>query len=143
MNSVESMLGGLAQQFEQGQHAQVPDDQLHQNYGQVVSPLSPADYQQSATAAFQQLAPDQRSQLADMLRQKASELGVSTPALGIPPAVAASDPNALATAATAVHQQNPNLLQQILAPGGMFSSPIAKLALMGITAYAARRLGGR
>ena len=51
-----------------------------------------------------------------------------------------SDPGSLATAVGDVHAEQPNLLQQLFAPGGVFSSPIAKAALLGITAMAAQRL---
>lgn len=56
--------------------------------------------------------------------------------------VAANDPGALADATAQVHAQGPNILQQLFAPGGTFSSPIAKMALLGITAFAAQRISG-
>jgi hypothetical protein len=42
-----------------------------------------------------------------------------------------------------VHAAGSNLLQQLFAPGATFSNPIAKMALLGITAFAAQRLSGR
>jgi len=42
-----------------------------------------------------------------------------------------------------MHDREPNLLQELFAPGGTFSSPLAKAALLGITAFAAQRLSHR
>jgi hypothetical protein len=53
-----------------------------------------------------------------------------------------SDPGSLASAVGDVHAQQPNAMQEMFAPGGMFSSPIAKAALLGVTAMAAQRLMG-
>ncbi len=143
MDQLTSMLGGLLPQFQQRQHAQVPDDQLNQSYGQVATGLSPQAYQQSAEQAFNDLTPEERTQFAEFLKQRANESGVSVPTLTSGPGGLPSDPASLATATTAVHQQDPNLLQQMFAPGGTFSSPIAKMVLLGITAFAAQRLSGR
>jgi hypothetical protein len=140
VDSISTLLGGMVKQFDQGQHASVPDDQVHQGYRDVTSQVSPADYQQSAEQAFAKLSPEERAQFAEFLRQKAAEHGVSTAALDGSPQ--APTPGALATATTAVHQQDPNLLQQMFAPGGTFSSPVAKMVLLGITAFAAKRLSG-
>jgi hypothetical protein len=140
VDSISTLLGGLVKQFDQGQHAQIPDEQVHQGYRDVASQVSPADYQQSAEQAFGNLSPEERAQFAEFLRQKAADHGVSTPALDGTPS--ATDPGALAAATTAVHQQDPNLLQQMFAPGGTFSSPVAKMVLLGITAFAAKRLSG-
>ncbi len=142
MGQLTPLLDGLLSQFQQRQHAQVPDDQLHQSYGHVVAGLSPVDYQQSAEAAYTQLTPEERAQFSEFLKQKASERGVPTPTLTSTSGVSASDPTSLAAATAAVHQQDPNLLQQMFAPGGTFSSPIAKMVLLGITAFAAKRLSG-
>ncbi len=42
-------------------------------------------------------------------------------------------------------QQQPDLISQVMGPGGMMSNPLAKMAMAGVTAYAAQRLmgGGR
>jgi hypothetical protein len=58
-------------------------------------------------------------------------------------ATAATDPGALAAATADMHDREPNLLQELFAPGGTFSSPLAKAALLGITAFAAQRLSHR
>ncbi len=41
-----------------------------------------------------------------------------------------------------IQGQGSNILQQLFAPGGTFSDPIAKMALLAITAMATQRLSG-
>ncbi len=119
-------LGGLVSAFEQGQHDQVPDQQVQQGYSQVAASLPQDQYVQAAEQALSKLSPEQRQQL-----------GVNVPAVQqLPP----TDPGGLAGAMGQVHAQQPNVLQQMFAPGGTFSSPIAKAALLGITAFAAKQL---
>ena len=87
------------------------------------------------------MSSDQRSQVADYLRLQAQQHGINVPNLPSGSA-AAVDPGALADATAQIHGQGPNVLQQFFAPGGTFANPIVKMALLGITAMAAQRLGG-
>jgi hypothetical protein len=131
-------LDQILSSFNGGNHDQVPDSQVNDTYGQVAAQLPQDQYVQAARDAFQKLSPEQRQQLAQELQSRAPQAGVTTPATqNISP-----DPDSLANAAGDVHAQQPNLLQQLFAPGGTFSSPIAKTALLGITAMAAQRLMG-
>ncbi|MDQ6877365.1 MAG: hypothetical protein M3082_06640 [Candidatus Dormibacteraeota bacterium] len=149
MNDLTQMLGKLSpdlanvvQQVQAGDHAAVPDNQAHAAYNQVAAPLSVDEFQQVAAKAYAQFSPEQRSQIAGYLRTQAQQHGITLPNLPSASA-AAGDPGALADATAQVHAQDPNLLQQLFAPGGIFSNPIAKAALLGITAMAAQRLAGR
>jgi hypothetical protein len=133
---IQSMLS----KFTQGQHDQVPDDQVRNTYSQVAPQLSQDQYVQAARDAFEKLSPEQRDQLAREIQTRAQQQGITIPATQS----VSSDPGSLAQATGDVHAQQPNLLQQMFAPGGTFSSPVAKAALLGITAMAAQRLmGGR
>lgn len=133
-------LGNLVSQFENGQHAQAPDQEVTQAYSQVASGLPQDQYLQAAQDAFSKLSPDQRAQFAQQLQAQAQQHGVQLPQVQ---ASATQDPAALAAATAQVHAQQPNLLQQMFAPGGTFSNPIAKAALLGITAMAAQRMTSR
>lgn len=133
-------LQGLLDKFNNGQHDEVPDSQVHDSYGQVATQIPQDQYVQAARDAFEKLTPQQREQFADELQQQTQQLGVNAPAAQ----TASSDPGSLASAVGQVHAEQPNLLQQMFAPGGTFSNPIAKAALLGITAMAAQRMmGGR
>lgn len=141
MPTIADTLTNLIQQFQDGQHDAVNDDDLHQQYSQVSSQVPQSDYEASAASAYESLTPEQRADFADYLRQQAAQRGIETPALGTPPSVS-SDASALATTTAQMHQRDPNLLQQMFAPGGTFSSPLAKMVLLGITAFAAKRITG-
>ena len=117
----------------------VTDEEAHSSYSQVAAALPPDQYRQAAEAAFARLTPDQRAQFLNELQSAAQQQGVTVPA---PPNTSEPSTRQTADAATAVHTQQPNLLQQLMGEGGTFSSPIAKLALLGITAFAAQHLVG-
>ena len=132
-------LGGLISSFEQGRHDDVSDQQVHESYTQVASQLPQDQYVLAAEQAMSRLSPEQRQQLAQQLQTQAQQQGYSLPTGPQTP----TDPAGLANAMGQVHAEQPNMLQQMFAPGGTFSSPIAKAALLGITAMAAKQLAGR
>lgn len=131
-------LDNLLNQFNQGQHDQVPDQQVQQAYGQVATQLPQDQYVQAAQEAFDRLTPEQRQEFARQLQTKAQQQGINVQV----PAQGTTDSGSLANAVGQVHAEQPNLLQQMFAPGGVFSNPAAKAALLGITAMAAQRLMG-
>src|SRR4051794_16477827 len=143
LSNILGRLGGgnldsILSSFNQGNHDQVSDTDVHETYGQVTAQLPQDQYVQAARDAFEKLTPGQREQLARELQNRAPQQGVTTPATQS----VSADPGSLANAVGDVHAQQPNLLQQMFAPGGTFSSPVAKAALLGITAMAAQRLMG-
>jgi hypothetical protein len=143
LSNILNKIGGgnlddLLSSFNQGDHDRVSDTDVHDSYGQVATSLPQDQYVQAARDAFQRLTPQQREELAREIQTRAPQQGVTTPATqNVSP-----DPDSLANAAGDVHAQQPNLLQQMFAPGGTFSSPVAKAALLGITAMAAQHLMG-
>jgi hypothetical protein len=124
--------------FMQGKHDQVPDQDVHSSYSQYATQLPQDQYVAAARDAFDQLSPQQREEFARELQAKAQHHGYDMPATSN----IASDSESLANAVGSVHAEQPNAMQQMFAPGGMFSSPIAKAALLGVTAMAAQRLMG-
>jgi len=136
LGASNGQLEDMLSKFSQGQHDQIPDGQVQQSYGQVVGQLPQDQYLQAARDAFEKLTPQQREQLAQELQSRAQQQGINVPSTQ----TVSSDPGSLATAVSDVHAEQPNLLQQLFAPGGVFSSPVAKAALLGITAMAAQRL---
>jgi hypothetical protein len=146
MGSLSDILGGqmpaglnqLIGQFDQGEHEQADDQQVQQAYGQVASQLPQDQYVQAAQEAFSRLTPEQRAEFARQLQSHAAQRGLPISMGQAPP----TDAGSLASATGQVHAAQPNLLQQMFAPGGTFSSPVAKAALLGITAMAAQRLVG-
>jgi hypothetical protein len=148
MTDLTKMMGDLSPevssviaQVQAGNHAAVPDAQAHAAFSQTAGQLSPEQFQQVAADAYGKMTPDQRSQIAHYLVGAAKQHGINVPNLPSG-TLAAADPAALADGTAQIHGQGPNVLQQLFAPGGAFANPIAKMALLGITAMAAQRLGG-
>jgi hypothetical protein len=133
----------VLQQVQAGNHDAVSNEDANTAFSHVTSQLSPDEFQQVAADAYQRLSPTQRSEVADYLRKQTQQQGTTVATTLPSPSAAASDPGALANATAQIQAQQPNLLQQLFAPGGAFSSPIAKAAVLGITAMAAQRIAGK
>lgn len=143
LNQLPPAVTNVLQQVQAGNHDAVSNQDASTAFNHVATTLSPEEFQQVAADAYQKLTPAQRSEVADYLQRQAQQQG-TTVATNLPaPSVAANDPGALANATAQIQAQEPNLLQQLFAPGGAFSSPIAKAAVLGITAMAAQRLMGK
>ena len=142
LDRLSPQISNVLRQAQTGGPDAVSDADLHQAYLQVAPQLTREEFQQAASEAYDRLTPDERSRLAEHLRAQAEprDLPMSTLPSG---ATAAKDPAALAAATADMHDREPNLLQDLFAPGGTFSSPLAKAALLGITAFAAQRLSHR
>src|SRR4051812_24419062 len=91
-------VGNLIDQFNQGVHQNVPDEQVTNSYGQVAAQLPQDQYEAAAADAFSRLTPEQRAQFAQWLRTHAPQHGVSTPAVQ----QASADPGSLAAATAQV-----------------------------------------
>jgi len=142
LGNLPPVVGNVLRQVQAGNHAAVPDGEANEAFTHVAGQLSPEEFQQAASDAYQQMTPDQRSQVADYMRTQSQQNGSNPPALPSS-SLASTNPGTLADATAQVHGQGPGALGQLFAPGGTFSNPIAKLALLGITAMAAQRLSGR
>lgn len=140
--SLPAAVADVIRQAGAGSPGAVSDAGATQAYGHVAGQVTPEEFQQVATESYARMSPDQRSQVADYLRTQAAQSGMSVPAIPSA-ATAASNPGALADASAQIHAQGPNMLQELFAPGGTFSNPIAKMALVGITALAAQRISRR
>ena len=143
-------LQGFVQRYDQGPpYDGFSDQEAIDRYQQVATRLPPDVYQQSATEAFSRMSPQERAQLTQYMRQRASQQGVNFPDLnqdGIDDRVQ-QDPNALAQLTTRMHQQEPGLLGQLLGGGGggggagsLLDNPMAKAALAGVAAIAVKKM---
>src|SRR5262245_31597649 len=121
---LKGLLGGEQQQdyqdfvnrYSQGHPAEgYSDQEAVARYQQVAAQAPPELYQQSAEDAFARLSPEERAEFAQFLQQRAQQQGVNVP--GLAPAsdpAQFQDPRVLAQAATQLHQQQPDLLTQLL-----------------------------
>lgn len=152
----------------------ISDDEAVNRYRQVAQQAPPDVYQESAQQAFSRLTPQQRREFAQHLQQRAQQQGYRDQDLdGDGVADRLEDAGSLARVTTRMHQQQPNLLEQLLGGGGggagqmtgasrmgglgglggsgsgggaagMLGNPLAKAAMAGIAAMVASKvLGGR
>jgi hypothetical protein len=134
--------------YEQGEPWDgVSDNEAMSRYDEVSSRLSDDDYELSAQEAFQRLSPDQRRELARMLRQQGRERGVQLAEFDDDDDERyARDPRELARMTRQVRKEQPGGLGALLGGGegggvgAMLGNPLAKAALAGVAAKAAKRM---
>jgi hypothetical protein len=71
------------QQYQQGNHDQVPHDELHQSWNQYAQQADPQQVQQAATQGYQQVPPQERPGIADSLLNFFQQHGLSPQAAGV------------------------------------------------------------
>ncbi len=127
------------------------DEEVLNRYQQVSRQLPPDLYQESAQEAFSRMSPQERMQFGQYLQQQTRSSNLNFPDLnqdGIDDRF--QDPNYLAQTTGRLHQQQPDMLSQILSgatgsfmggqSGNIFSNPFAKGAMAGIAALAVKKL---
>lgn len=149
------------------------DHEAVQRYQQVTQGMSPQMYQESAEEAFSRMSPQERMQFGQHLQQQAQQQGMGGHFQdinrdGVDDRL--QDPRYLAQVTGQMEQQQPGILGQLLGSGGgaggalgalgasggmgglmgggggagnMLSNPLAKAALGGIAAIAARKMMDR
>lgn len=132
-----------ANAWDQGTYSQIPEQQAYQNYGQFIQNAPPQMVEQAHQQYYQQMPPQQRGGLMEGLLNGLVQRGFNPQQAGIqntnPYNMSPQD----AARLTSYTQQNqPDLLQQIMGPGGPLGSTGAKLAVAGIAAVAAKQLLG-
>ena len=159
MGLLDELLGGGQRQteykdftnrYQQGSpYDQLGDDETLQRYKQLAPELSDDDFRQSAQESFSQLSPKERADFSRWLRERSRQQGIQVPDYdlnddGIDDR-AQQDPGVLADMTTRMRTDQPNILEQLLGKsgtGGTFNNPLAKIALAGITAFAAQKIMG-
>ena len=167
MNLLEMLLGNsekregfedFLNRFEEGPPSEGYEDrEVLDRYGEVAHKVSPSDYQQAARDAFGHLSQADREEFGRMLAGQAQDRRLDLPGLSPGQGQGFGDLDWLSNITGQLHQQ-PGLLRDILggltgnretsssgtSSGGIFSSPLAKAALAGITAMLVKKvLGGR
>jgi hypothetical protein len=139
---------------ERGMHDQMSNDEVLQNYRATTAQLSPDEYRQTARDAMRQMSPEQRKALRREMRQRSG--GRYEPA--------SESPEDMAQTMQQAHQDNQSHggLGSLFGFGGSDASqpkseesspvdkvkgvlynPIAKVALAGMAAVAAKKLNDR
>ncbi len=129
--------------WDQGNYDQIPEQEARQNYQQFIQNAPPQLVQQVHEQYYQQMPPQQRGGLMQGLMGALTQRGVDPRVAGIE----STDPNNMSPRDAArltgyAQQQQPDVLHQIMGPGGPLGSTGAKLAVAGIAALAAKQLLG-
>ena len=138
----------FVQRFDRGAPWEgIDDDEAKSRYEEVSSRLSDDDYELSAREAFERLDPQQRKEMAQMLRQQGRQRQVDLGEFDEDDDDRLSDPQRLARMTRHVRKQQPGGLGALLGGGGgggggggMLGNPLAKAALAGVAAMAAKRM---
>ena len=126
----------------------ITDDEATSRYRDVAPRLSQQEYEDSARDAFERLSPRERREFAQLVRQRARERNGGYQDLdGDGDDDRYEDSGQLAQLTSRMHREQPGMLEQLLGGGGGGGggNPLAKGALAGIAAMAAKRFmgGGR
>lgn len=166
MGFLENILGGgqnsendyrdFVNRYEQGSpHEGYSDEEVVSRYQQVSRQLPNDVYQESAQEAFSRMSPQERMQFGQYLQQQTRQQNYNFPDLdGDGQDDRYQDPGYLARATGRMHQQQPDLLGQLLGGaagmlggnsqggnvGNVFGNPLAKGAMAGIAAMAVKKL---
>ena len=133
--------------YEQGEPWDgIGDDEARSRYDEVSQHLSDDDYELSAQEAFQRMSPQQRREFGRMLRQQGRSRGVDFGEHDSDDDGVYEDPRRLARMTRHARKQQPGGLGALLGGGGggggggMLGNPMAKAALAGVAAMAAKRM---
>lgn len=140
----QPMYQQYANHWDQGTYDQIPPQEAQQNYQQFIQNAPPQMVQQVHEQYYQQMPPQQHAGLMQGLLGGLAQRGIDPRQSG----VQNLDPNTMSPQDSArltgyAQQQAPDVLHQIMGPGGPLGSTGAKLAAAGVLAFAAKQfLGG-
>ncbi len=161
MGILEELLGGGQRQrefqdfvsrYDQGPPSEgYSDQEVMRRYGEVAHAVPEEDYRMATQDALARLSPQEQTGLVGLLQQRAAQSGLQLPGLSGAQGPGGFDLGMLAQMLTGLHKQ-PGQLRSVLtneaAPSqgpadqiaSIFSSPVAKAVLAGITAMAVQRV---
>ncbi len=139
----QPMYQQYANHWDQGSYAQIPEQEAQQNYQLFTQNAPPQMVEQAHTQYYQQMPPEQHAGLMQGLVGGLMQRGIDPRQAGIQN----TDPYSMSPQEGArltgyVQQQQPDLLHQVMGPGGPAGRPGAKLAVAGIAAFAAKQMLG-
>jgi hypothetical protein len=164
MNILQTILGGgheddyrkFVDRYEQGSpHEGYSDDEVVNRYQQVSRQIPHDVYHESAHEAFSRMSPQERMQYGQYMQQQARQQNFNFPDIdqdGQDDRY--QDPRYLARVTSQMHQQQPDLLGQLMSGaagaimggnrgGSPLGNPLVKGAMAGIAAMAVKNLMNR
>src|SRR5205809_2434221 len=139
----QQMYQQYANVWDQGNYGQLPEQEVRQNYHQFVQNAPPELVEQVHQQYYTQMPQQQRGSLMQGLLGALTQQGYNPQQAGI----SSYDPYNMSPRDSArltsyAQQRNPDILHQIMGPGGPLGSTGAKLAVAGIAALAAKQILG-
>lgn len=139
----QQMYQQYANAWDQGTYGQLPEQEVRQNYNQFVRNAPPEIVEQAHQQYYTQMHPQQRGGLMHSLLSTLIQQGYNPQQAGI----SSYDPYNMSPRDAArltsyAQQRNPDILHQLMGPGGPLGSTGAKLAVAGIAALAAKQILG-
>ncbi len=156
MDVLKNIFGGSpdnyeqrAQQYQQGyqsgqgQYANLDPQEVASTYQRTVQYAPPEVVQQAHEQVFSQLPPEAQQQIVNQFQRAHNDPNQAFQYPGFNNGgQQAYSPAQMGGMVRQAQQQQPDLLQQVLGPGGALSNPVAKMAMAGVAAMAAQRLMG-
>ena len=139
----QQMYQQYANAWDQGSYGQIPEQEARENYNRFVQNAPPQMVEQAHQQYYEQMPPQQRGSLMQGLLGTLQQRGFYPQQAGIQN----TDPYGMSPQDAArltgyAQQQSPDILHQIMGPGGPLGSTGAKLAVAGIAALAAKQILG-
>jgi len=132
-----------AQAWDQGTYHQIPEDEARQQYQQFVQNAPPQAVQQVHQQYYEQMPQQQRTSLVQGLLGALTQRGYDPQQAGVQTTdPARMSPQDAARLTGYAQQQQPDILHQILGPGGPLGSTGAKIVVAGLAALAAKQFLG-
>lgn len=129
--------------YSRGSYDDLDDDDVHERYQRTAQYAPPQVFEEAHAEAFERLPMQQRQQVVDQFRQVSNDPRQPFSYDQFTGTEQDYDPRQMAQMMGRARQQQPDLISQVMGPGGMLSNPLAKMALAGVTAAAAQKLMGR
>lgn len=137
-------LGQWIQNYQSGNTAQVPHDQVGQAYSQWAQQASPQQVQEATNYGYQQVPPQQLPAVGNSFLNMFQQHGLNPQAAGVQTTNPQQmSPQDVARMHTYAQQQQPDALKKLFQPGGTLSNPLVGLAAAGALAYGISKMGPR
>lgn len=131
--------------YTNNQYDNIDDADVRDRYQRTLEYAPPDVLEQAHAEAFSRLSPQQRAEVLQRFQEANNDPTQPFQSDQFTGGPQDTDPRVMGRIARQAAQQQPDLLQQVLGPGGVLSNPLAKAALAGVAAMAAQRMmgGGR
>ncbi len=135
-----------SQQYQQGHQGgnfdAMDDNEVYDRYQRTVQHAPPEMVAQAHEEAFNRLPAQEQQRIIDQFRRANDDSNQPFQYPGFNQSQGQMGPRDMGNMVQQAQRQQPDLLQQIMGPGGAMSNPMAKMAMAGVAAMVAGKLMG-